>query len=416
MTLLENKKLAYRIGEIGVYLYTLSLMVSKVGINISLGLMILGLIGIVIKKEKLTFIKEEKIIFLFLILLPIFSLLSPGGVKSFSIAFQKNYRYLGIFLIPIFLTNKEILKKVVGLVSISFIICFVNAMKVYKDLGWNMASRFASFSENTLNEAHMLAMLSMFFFVIFIYSLKNSQIKIKIYNFIIFILSIVALVLSQGRGAWIATVGSFIFILILLIRENKKAVFVFLAVFLLLGGITQTDTFKNNQYVQRIKSIKDIDNDSPKIRLLMWEGAANIFKKNPVFGVGRDNSGKYYLDYFEKTGSYSKVHDGASLKRIAIAGNAHSMYFTSLCEEGLLAFVFVAMLAYIFYEEVALYRKSKDNLFIHYVIIAVTGMLVAFCIGGLTEDSWREIWKSNTLCWGIGLYIAIKKNYLNLKK
>ena len=44
------------------------------------------------------------------------------------------------------------------------------------------------------------------------------------------------------------------------------------------------------------------------------------------------------------------------------------------------------------------------------MILGLAGMLVAFCIGGATENSWQEIWKSNMMCWSVGMFIAMKKN------
>lgn len=34
------------------------------------------------------------------------------------------------------------------------------------------------------------------------------------------------------------------------------------------------------------------------------------------------------------------------------------------------------------------------------------GMLVAFLVGGLTENVWREIWKSNMFVFIVGLHLS----------
>lgn len=417
MKLLENDNNMMRIGEIGVYIYTFSLMISKAGINIGLFLMLLGFIGVFLKKKVLCLEKEEKVFILFFLMMPIFSFLSPGGFKSFCIELQKTYRYLGIFLIPLFIVNKNMLKKLSIILSVELIINFVNAMRIYKSLNWNLWYRYSSFGGNTLNEAHMLAMLSMFMFVMFVYSLKDSKNLIKILRLFIFLLSVVALIMSKGRGAWLAAIAGFIIILLLFMKENKKIIVVCFIIICGFIGISKVESFQNNQYVQRIKSITDTDNDaSNKIRLLMWEGAINIYKKHPVFGVGRDSSPQYYLDYFEKNDSYSELGYREGLEHIAKAGNAHNMYFTSLAESGLMLIYFVGMFTYIFYKEILLYLKSKDDNFIHLLILGLIGMLVAFCVGGLTENSWQDIWKSSMVCWSIGIYLGIKKNILKIEE
>ena len=45
-----------------------------------------------------------------------------------------------------------------------------------------------------------------------------------------------------------------------------------------------------------------------------------------------------------------------------------------------------------------------------YLVVGTMGMLVAFLVGGLTENVWREIWKSNMLVFSLGLYLSRVKS------
>ena len=102
----SNGKIYNKIGELGVYIYTLSLFISKSGVNIGLGFLALAFLLYLWDKRKINLTTEEKYILVILILLPIFSLFSAGRTYSFQRALEKSYRYLPIFFIPLFITMK----------------------------------------------------------------------------------------------------------------------------------------------------------------------------------------------------------------------------------------------------------------------------------------------------------------------
>ena len=108
--------------------------------------------------------------------------------------------------------------------------------------------------------------------------------------------------------------------------------------------------------------------------------------------------------YDEMKHKWAKAH----LKEIAGSGNLHSMYFTSLAEEGILFFPFVGMFLFILYRQVR-YCIGRERDFNFYLVVGTIGMLVAFLVGGLTENVWREIWKSNMLVFCLGLYLSRRK-------
>ena len=84
-----NKNIYNKIGELGVYIYTLSLFISKSGVNIGLGFLALVLLFYLWDKRKINLTTEEKYILVILVLLPIFSLFSAGGISLFSKSIRK---------------------------------------------------------------------------------------------------------------------------------------------------------------------------------------------------------------------------------------------------------------------------------------------------------------------------------------
>ena len=408
-----NQNIYNKIGEIGVYIYTLSLFISKSGISIGLGFMILAFLLYLWDKRKINLTVEEKYILVILILLPIFSLLSVGGSYSFQRALEKSYRYIGLFFIPLFLQKDKIVERVLSLFSLSIVISFINGIFFYKKFKWNFNERLISFSSNPLDEAHILAMGSMLVLVAIVYYAKEKKWLYTLFYSLTFTLSLIALLLTQGRGAWIGFVVALFVVLFFLFKSKKNFIVAMLAISLLGYGAINSKVLENNRYIKRIVSITNADATSPKIRIFLWESSIDMFKNNLPFGVGRDNAGKYALEYMEKNKKYDEMKwqwAKLELKNIAGSGNLHSMYFTSLAEEGILFFPFIGMFLFILYRQIR-YCIGRERDMNYYIVVGTIGMLVAFLVGGLTENVWREIWKSNMLVFILGLYFSrIKTN------
>ena len=406
-----NQNIYNKIGEIGVYIYTLSLFISKSGISIGLGFLILAFLLYLWDKRKISLTVEEKYILAILILLPIFSLLSVGESYSFQRALEKSYRYIGLFFIPLFLQKDKIVERVLSLFSLSIVISFINGIFFYKKLKWNFNIRLISFSSNPLDEAHIMAMGSMLVLVAIVYYVKEKKWLYTLFYSLTFILSLIALLLTQGRGAWIGFAAALFIVLFFLFKNKKNFIVAMLAISLLGYGVINSKVLENNRYIKRIISITNADATSPKIRIFLWESSIDMFKNNLPFGVGRDNAGKFALEYMEKNKKYDEMKGKwakLELKNIAGSGNLHSMYFTSLAEEGILFFPFIGMFLFILYRQVR-YCIGRERNFNFYLVVGTIGMLVAFLVGGLTENVWREIWKSNMLVFCLGLYLSRKK-------
>ena len=406
-----NENVYNKIGELGVYIYTLSLFISKSGISIGLGFLILAFLLHLWDKRKISLTVEEKYILAILILLPIFSLLSVGGSYSFQRALEKSYRYLPIFFIPLFIKREKVTKIALSLFSLSIVISFINGIFFYKKLKWNFNARLISFSSNPLDEAHILAIGSMLVLVAIVYYIKEKKWLYTLFYSLTFVLALIALLLTQGRGAWIGFVVGLFTVFFFLFKSKKNFVVAMLVIFLLVYGTINSKVLENNRYVKRIVSITNADATSPKVRIFLWESSIEMFKNNFPFGVGRDNASKFALEYMEKNKKYDEMKGKwakLELKNITGSGNLHSVYFTSLAEEGILFFPFVGMFLFILYRQVR-YCIGRERDINYYIVVGTIGMLVAFLVGGLTENVWREIWKSNMLVFCLGLYFSRRK-------
>ena len=405
-----NQNIYNKIGELGVYIYTFSLFISKSGVSIGLGFLILAFLLYLWDKRRISLTVEEKYILAILILLPIFSLLSVGGSYSFQRALEKSYRYIELFFIPLFLQKDKIIERVLSLFSLSIVTSFINGISFYKKLKWNFDIRLISFSSNPLDEAHIMAMGSILVLVAIVYYIKEKKWLYTLFYSITFILSLIALVLTQGRGAWIGFVAALFIVLFFLFKSKKNFVIAMLAISLLGYGAINSKVLENNRYIKRIVSINSKNDNSNKSRILLWQSGIEMYKSHPVFGVGRDNASEFSLEYMKNHFKGQKPnYFSRTMMQLAEAGNLHSLYITSLAEEGILFFPFIGMFLFILYRQIR-YCIGRERDMNYYIVVGTIGMLVAFLVGGLTENVWREIWKSNMLVFIIGLYLSRVKN------
>lgn len=396
-------------GVAGVYLYMLSSVTSKAGINIGTGLMVLSSLFLM-KNLKKDYIEKEQKYFLFLIILiPIFDFFSPGGWNSTKITLEKSYRFLPLFLAPIFLDSLKKIKNVLFLLAISVGINCIYGLYLYKEKMWNFTLRYQSIT-TYMDSAHILTSLSFLILPFLIIQVKNKQIKSSCFLGSIYILDLICILLGQSRGAWLALIGTMI--IFLFFSLNKKIFLIISIIIILLSGILiKSENLNNNQYIRRFKSIKEIDDDSPKIRLLMWEASVEIYKNNFIFGVGKDNSPKYFLQYFDKNDSYKEVTESGinMMKSVAKSGNTHNMYFENLVNMGSLFLGLLLFWIYILIEQVKfLIKLKKDNEYF-WIILGTVCVTFSYYLTGMTEAAWGTFFKRNIYLVGLIIYFSIKK-------
>jgi O-antigen ligase len=168
--------------------------------------------------------------------------------------------------------------------------------------------------------------------------------KSKIANFLFFsvaILGITASFLLGGRGVWIAAIMSLVFIGLVnpMSWSGGARVFIiglFVSVFIATYLVPQTGV--KDRLTQATSNVAQWSENgksstSAGARLEMWKASYHVIKENPFFGVGEDNYSKYQQILINQ-GKVSKAVEGFL--------HPHGEYVTSLVEQG-----FIGLLAFI---------------------------------------------------------------------
>lgn len=193
---------------------------------------------------------------------------------------------------------------------------------------------------------------------------KATDIKVKIILIPMITMGLFQLILTQSRGMYLAFL--IVVSLLIVLKANKKILGILIA--LLVGILT---IFKNTPYVQRFKSISGGDGARTEI----YKSAFNIFKKNPITGIGFDNFIQA-TDYYEKASFYQHPHNMA-LKMLSEMGIIGFLSYFSMmgaivyklwknrskliCE--IMLAVIVLMLIYENFETVIVWKRASEYIF-----------------------------------------------------
>lgn len=397
------------IGFIGLIIYTISIFFSKGGMNIGLAFMIIGVIFLNKKECLKKYDSILKYFFIIILITPFWAIFSDGGISSALKALEKIYRFIPAFLGIFYLDSKIKFKYVLNSLIFSILVNFIGGLIFYSKVNWDFAIRYSSIIKNPLDNGHLASAIIFVLLGGILYFYKEDKKISYFYTFGAF-LSFFILILSQGRGAWlafIAGVGTFISFKINL----KKFILISFLLITSIFIITKTTSFKENRYIKRFKSIENYKkDDSSLIRIIMWDGIIDTYKKNIFFGVGRDNLNKWTFQYIKQNNSHKRLNNKNSiftLNSVAQAGNPHNMYMVALGEMGIMSFGLLFFWGWIYIDCIKVYFNTRKNNYSN-LYLGVVCAFTSLYITGLTESSWRNIWKGN-------LYILIMIIYFSLK-
>lgn len=179
-----------------------------------------------------------------------------------------------------------------------------------------------------------------------------------------------SLVWTYGRGVWIATLSSLLF---MAAYVSRKILFSFL---ILAGIIVGTLYISNDGFKERLDSIWDSQYTSNADRRDLWRANLEMFSDHPWIGIGwTQNEGRIF-EYYEKLGIENKF-----------GGHAHNNYLQLLASTGLLGFV--AYMLFIISFLLMTHRLWTDVPKSHYwhrvIVLGALGTQISLHAGGLTQ-------------------------------
>lgn len=180
---------------------------------------------------------------------------------------------------------------------------------------------------------------------------------------------------SLNRGAWL---GLFLAgAVTALLTLKKRGLMPILA-----GSLGVAFTAALNSSVRaRILGTLDFSSATYTDRFALWRVNWEIFKDNPVFGVGYGQSRHYVLEYYEKLGIHADF-----------VSHAHNIYFQMLSTTGLVGFAsFLALSIGFMAIAWRLWRKLPKECWPERAFsLGSFAALLTFHIAGLTESNFTD--------------------------
>lgn len=187
------------------------------------------------------------------------------------------------------------------------------------------------------------------------------------------IICLIALILTQARGPWIAAFSGVMTVAVLFRHKfllNKKqtmaGILVLLIIILAAAPL----------YSQRAATLVDASWPTNYIRVMIWQSALHMIHDYPLFGVGLEQFPVIYNPYYLNPLSPERYH-----------GHAHNTYLTLAVECGLIGFTaFAALLISIFrtlLNKIKLYPYNP-------CVVACLAIFVALLVNSLVD---RMFWE-----------------------
>lgn len=146
---------------------------------------------------------------------------------------------------------------------------------------------------------------------------------------------VTGVVATASRGGLVGFIAAVM--MMLWISENRiKNIVRAAALSLVIGGVVIQAL--PDAYVEDMRTITDKEDDTANLRFLHWTTSWEMFKDNPVFGVGPNNYAWNSNAYFH----LSPYYDPNARNRGG--RQSHSMYFTLIAELGLFGTILFALI------------------------------------------------------------------------
>jgi len=332
-------------------------------------------------------------------------------IKSVSInphSFPLNFQFFMLIafcsLLFLLLTSAFSKKDIVLIISAALIPHAITALYgLFQYMGFDWIS-WVSFGEGRVystlgNPDYMAAQFTLLLPVSAALFMMSSSLAKRVFYAALCLAFIFLIIVSHGRGAWLAMAFSFIAFPFALaytggsgIFKKYRAFFTGAAAVLVIMAVIfmVPNPLNKNSILERIKHGFDRTSDSVAVRLFYWESALRMAELNPFFGVGPGgfslNTALYQrmvLDRWEKT-----APDMAEKVQPHVELYAHNDILQNLSETG-----YIGLSAFIWFILTMLYLALKPpalsvNPYI-YLKAALFTSVAAFIVNGLLNFPWR---------------------------
>ena len=368
---MSKEKVLNQFGEFVSYLYIISVFLNS-KLNMKIGYILLGL-GILklifFRKEIKNINKNIYGMFVLLFLIGIITNLLVGRDSGINYFIRENSKFIYSSFLLLFLKDRT--EKINISIYLGLILLCIGGIC---ENDW--------FLSNYTRQRGVLILGIIYIIINFLENFLKKEYK-KLFSLPVIILSCYTMVVLNSRMAVLVIIGcvSLYCLFILFFRREYKVYKVFVLMFL---GAFLTFISLPNSYKEHLKtSFYTKNNGSNEARIIMWKAGVNIFKENPILGIGtapktakkelveyvENNMKDHWLAYdFIKNQPYSRLH---------------SMYIDFFVQNGIFGVLYLLLLFGII--PVEFYKKRYET-----IATSAFFSILGFYIYGITWSIWSD--------------------------
>jgi O-antigen ligase len=388
-----KQKQIYAFGYAFLLLYALAAHVSVGVSSIAMGGGILTLVILLLAKRGRANLTAQqalisKFFFLFCFSVGITSILSHDPAASLAGAIGMAGRFTPMFLAMFFLKSSKQLKWVIAaLLASVFIADIVAIIQLIKN------EQTRGLVNNRIYFANQL--LPMIILAVAFFCERSYSLHLRGAAVFIAVITAGVLIFSLVRGVWVAALA--VYLVFILVNKKIDRRMIIQSGVLALAALACF--WLNPELSARLKSITDLANRSNIERIYMWQSAWKMFADSPLYGLGFQQFGHYYMpgsSYLMPMAKYTSF------------AHAHNVFLTFLAETGLIGTA--AFLGFFTAASATLYKnyRQEGNILSIAAFLAVAG----FLLGGLTDN----VFAMPTVMRLIALFIGIGVSKAALKR
>lgn len=243
--------------------------------------------------------------------------------------------------------------------------------------------------------------------------------RIKFIATSVFIVILIAFILSYSRAAWLSIIVALCVLSVILLRIRFRTIVVTTVVLLSLVFSFQHDIVlflernsdeSSSNLTEHFSSMTNITTDASNLeRLNRWGSAIRMFQERPVFGYG---PGTYMFQYAK----YQLKKDRTIISTNAgDAGNAHSEYLGPLSESGVGGVLtFLLIIITVMYTAIKTWSRLTDYRLRGIILSALIGLITYYIHGFL--NNFLDTDKLSVPFWGFTAMIVAIDIYSRSRK
>lgn len=314
----------------------------------------------------------------FLVIIFMGGMITVGGRDSLFAAIMSCVLIFGFFcVVNLMRTEKWLNRCVLALVSSSVIVSIIGVLEYtlgFAASGWVDTSKFGYIegrATSLFDNPNVLAMYLVLSFPLLLAKASDATTKKgKLIGGGSVLATILCVVFTWSRGAWLALIASTLLFLIIRSRKTLSAIIVFLLTLPAISFIVPLGIRL------RFASIGDITDSSTYYRVYTWRGSINAIKENIFSGYGYGAS------------TFAEIYPQYAYAGMEAAQHSHSLFLQILFGVGIFGLLIFAVFLLLFAQKNFEHIKNGSDNNIQKMSSAAFCSVIAALVMGLFDNIW----------------------------